>query len=110
MSLLPRLAAALDDLAARQQTVTYGALARQLDIPGPGSIATLTAALEVLMEQDAGEGRPLRAALCAGRLAGGLPAPGFYAKAQALGCGSGLDPATFAAMQRSALFKAAAKG
>ena len=80
-----KLEARLAELAAQQQTITYGALARDLAIPGPGAIAKLTQALEILMEIDAASGQPLRAALCAGRLAQGLPAPGFFEKAASLG-------------------------
>ncbi|MDT8855404.1 hypothetical protein RNZ50_10350 [Paracoccaceae bacterium Fryx2] len=103
---LPGLDAALADLAARRQTMTYGALARALAIPGPGSIARLTAALEATMAEDALAGRPFRAALCAGRLAGGLPAPGFFAAAARLGRDPGPDPSAFVAAQRAALFNA----
>ena len=97
------LIARLDDLAARGQTITYGALARELAIPGPGSIAKLTAMLEALMEEDAAQGRPFRAALCSGKLAGGLPAQGFFEKADALGCYDGTDPVAFCAGQRARL-------
>jgi hypothetical protein len=104
-----RLEARLAELAALGQTITYGALARDLDIPGPGAIARLTAALEALMETDAAAGRPFRAALCAGRLSGGLPAQGFYDKALALGRFDGNDPAAFATTERAALFAAHTK-
>lgn len=100
------LAARLALLAAQQQTVTYGALAKDLAIPGPGSIARLTAALESLMEEDAALGQPLRAALCEARLANGLPAAGFFEKAAALGRYSGQDPATFVQAERQALYAA----
>lgn len=101
-----RLEARLAELAALGQTITYGTLARDLDIPGPGAIAKLTAALESLMESDATTGRPLRAALCEGRLAGGLPAQGFFDKAAALGRYDGSDPALWVAAERARLFSA----
>ncbi len=85
MTLLAALAAELADLARMRETIGYGALARRLAIPGPGSIHRLTDALEVLMEEDAAAGRPFRAALCEGKLRGGLPAPGFFEAAQRLG-------------------------
>lgn len=94
----------LAELAALRQTVTYGALVRDLAIPGPGAIAKLTAALESLMLADADAGLPLRAVLCAARLAHGLPAPGFFAAAQALGRYHGTDPAAFVAAEREKLF------
>ncbi len=97
---MSELATRLADLAGRGQTITYGALARDLG----WRIAELTAALEALMEEDAHAGRPLRAALFEGRLAGGLPAPGFFLKAAELGFDTS-DPAAFAAAARARLFK-----
>ena len=58
------LAARLADLAALNQTTSYGALARDLGLTGPGTIARLTTALEALMEQDTAANRPLRADPC----------------------------------------------
>jgi hypothetical protein len=89
-------------LAAAGQTITYGALARDLGL----RISDLTAALENLMQVDAQAGRPLRAALCAGRLSGGQPASGFFLTASDLGFDV-TDPVTFAATHRRALFTAA---
>lgn len=100
--LLPRLTARLAELAASGQTITYGALAAELAIPAPGSIAQLTAALEFLMEEDAAAGRPLRAALCEARNTPSLPAPGFFAKAAELGFDIS-DPAGLVAQHRAAL-------
>lgn len=99
---MERLAARLAELAGAGSTVTYGALARDLGL----RIGDLTAGLEALMAEDAAAGRPLRAALCAGRLSDGLPARGFFDTAAALGFDIG-DPAAFAASQRQALFAAA---
>ncbi|SDX53322.1 hypothetical protein [Roseicitreum antarcticum] len=79
-----RLNAALAALAATRTVTTYGALARVLNIPGPGSIAKLTAALERSMAQDIAAHRPLRAARVLARVPGTLPAPGFFARARAL--------------------------
>ncbi|OYU40506.1 MAG: hypothetical protein CFE33_07100 [Pseudorhodobacter sp. PARRP1] len=73
-------------------------------IPGPGAIGKLTAALEVLMDEDAARGLPLRAALCAGRMANGLPAQGFFDKAQALGRFTDTDPQNFVSTERDRLF------
>ena len=88
----------LERLALDGETMTYGALARELGL----RIGALTAELEQMMEHDVVAGHPLRAALCAGRLSGGLPAPGFFAKAAALGRPTG-DPAGFVARDREAL-------
>ena len=69
-------------LAAAGETISYGDLARALGL----RMAELTTALEALMEADAAQGRPLRAALLRQRLSpDGHPAPGFFQKAAALG-------------------------
>ena len=95
---MTRLEARLAELASAGQTITYGALARDLG----WRMADLTAALETLMERDAAEGHPLRAAVCAGRLGAGLPARGFFDKAAALGFDLS-DPEDFVARTRAAL-------
>ena len=64
---------------------SYGALARVLDVTGPGAIARITGALERMMQDDMAAGRPFVAALCEGKLSGGLPARGFFEMAAALG-------------------------
>ena len=96
------LEARLDRLAMEGGTMTYGALARDLGL----RIGALTAELERMMEADAADGLPLRAALCAGRLSSGLPAPGFFVKATDLGYRID-DPSEFAAKQRDALHQRA---
>jgi hypothetical protein len=92
--------------------ISYGALARQLAIPGPGSIAWLTDALEAMMTEDVANGRPLRAALCYARAGQGLgrqplPEKGFFATARRLACYDGPDSGDvaegFVATQRHAL-------
>ena len=86
-------------LAAAGQTSSYGALARELGL----RMADLTQALESLMEEDAAQGRPFRAALLHQRTSPDhLPAPGFYQKAAELGR-PGSDPAAFAQAERQAL-------
>ena len=97
---MSRLEARLAELAAWGETLTYGALARELG----WRMAELTAALEALMEEDARRGLPLRAALCQGRLADGLPAPGFFQKAAELGFDVS-NPRHFTEIQRAALAK-----
>ncbi|MDD7972542.1 hypothetical protein [Roseinatronobacter alkalisoli] len=96
--MLRALEFALDDCRMQRTTLTYGQLAAKLEIDGPGRIAKLTTALETLMEQDAQAGRPLRAALVVARAGAGLPAPGFFQKAQALGLYP--DPGDETAAQR----------
>lgn len=65
--------------------IGYGALARDLQLQGPGTIEQVTAALEALMQDDAQAGRPFLAAMCEGRLSGGMPAQGFFQMAARLG-------------------------
>jgi hypothetical protein len=94
-SLDTRLAA----LAAAGETITYGALAKDLGL----RISDLTTQLEALMEHDAAQGKPFRAALLRQRLSPDhLPAPGFFRKAAELGRPTD-DPAAFTATQRQAL-------
>ncbi|QCO56895.1 hypothetical protein EOK75_13910 (plasmid) [Pseudorhodobacter turbinis] len=104
----PNLALVLDDLAGKEGVIGYGALAQALAIPGPGSIAKLTAQLEALMLEDAAKGHPFRAALCRAKTGNGLPAKGFFEAAIRLGRFDGGDEAGFVAAERAALFKRAA--
>ncbi len=95
MTLEARLAA----LAAAGDTISYGALARELGL----RMGELTARLEALMEEDAAQDKPFRAAVLCQRLsAEGLPAPGFFQKAAALGCDIS-DPVGFVRDQRRKL-------
>lgn len=68
---------------------TYKSLADHLGLVPPQTIHRIAVALEILMTEDAAAGRPLLAALCVSRLQPGLPAPGFFMTAQALGIFSG---------------------
>ena len=99
------ISARLAQLAARGETTHYGALARDLGLTGPSTIARLTQALEALMEEDAALGRPLRAALVTQR-GSPLPARGFFDKAQALGLDTS-DPEGLVADHRRRLFERA---
>lgn len=101
--MMDRLTARLADLAAQGLTISYGDLARELDIPAPGSIAKLTAALELLMQQDAAAGLPFRAAVCAGRLGDGMPSLGFFEMAAMLDVNMTADPVEFVTKQRELL-------
>jgi DNA-binding transcriptional MocR family regulator len=98
MSELETLSARLMDLAARGETVTYGALAQSLGL----RLAVLTEALEALMEEDAAAHRPFRAVMLEAKLTPGLPAPGFFQKAAALGAEIE-DPLSFVMAERKAL-------
>ena len=86
-------------LAAAGETITYGELARDLGL----RMGDLTTALETLMEADAREGRPFRAALLRQRLSPDhLPAPGFFLKAAELGHPTH-NPTEFTQSHRQAL-------
>jgi hypothetical protein len=74
------LEARLAALAAAGQTTTYGALAKDLGL----RIVELTTMLEALMEVDARDRRPVRAALLNAR-GNDLPARGFFDKMAELG-------------------------
>ncbi len=104
-----RLPELLDAHAARAGTVTYGALAGRLAIAPPQRIRQLARALEELMQADATAGRPLRAALVVSQARGGLPAPGFFAAARAVGRydgpDSGPDAARFHGAELAALWR-----
>ena len=71
----------------RQQhkTVTYLEVANAIDILAPQRIHQVTELLEALMEHDQKHDQPMRAALVVSRSGAGLPAEGFFLKAQALG-------------------------
>jgi hypothetical protein len=101
--MIAELTARLADLAALNQTTTYGQLARDLGLTGPETIARLTDALENLMEADAAQNSPFRAALLSARTSS-LPAQGFFQKAAELGRDTGGDPDAFVTAERTALF------
>ena len=99
--MIPGLETRLAALALAGETITYGALARDLALTGHGTIAQLTTALETLMEQDVAAGKALRAALLTAR-GSRLPAAGFFQKAAGLGF-TIANPEAFIAEQRKAL-------
>jgi hypothetical protein len=96
-----------DELASSTKPISYGTLARDLDVPGPGAIARVTAALEALMREDSAAGRPFIAAMCEGKLSGGLPALGFFLMAAELGRyhgpHTGADAVAFVEAERAKL-------
>ena len=72
-------------LARLGVTIGYAQAAAALGLGPPGAIRRLTAALEATMAEDAAAGRPFLAALVVSPRRGGLPAPGFFETARALG-------------------------
>ena len=72
-------------MAAASLTITYGRLAKLLELSPPNTIHQITVALERLMEEDAEVGRPFIAALVLSKTRSGLPAVGFFDCARRLG-------------------------
>jgi NFU1 iron-sulfur cluster scaffold homolog, mitochondrial len=86
-----QLRTCLQNMAAAGLTITYGGLARLLELSPPNTIHQITVALERLMGEDAEAGRPFVAALVISKTRGGLPAMGFFDCARRLGRFTG-DP------------------
>ncbi|MGQ4879284.1 hypothetical protein ACOJCM_12035 [Billgrantia sp. LNSP4103-1] len=74
----------LEAAPAASLPLTYQQLAEALGLTPPRTIQQVAQALEALMREDAGQGRPFIAALVVSRR-GDLPAPGFFELAVALG-------------------------
>ena len=92
-----RIRAYLAGMPTGDLPITYGQLARTMGLVSPGSIATVTHALEVTMFQDARSGAPFIASLVVGKVSGSVPGRGFFEKARSLGRGPelGEDDCTF---------------
>jgi DNA mismatch repair protein MutH len=88
-ALKDRLREELLEQARTELPVTYKELADRLELPPPHTIHRITEALEQLMEEDVAAGRPLLAAFAVSKAQPGIPARGFFLKAQALGVFSG---------------------
>jgi len=84
-ALAARLRPELERLAATRTTISYRDLAAHAGLEPPGAIRRLAAALERLMDEDAAAGQPFLAAVVVSRARPGLPAPGFFEHAAALG-------------------------
>ena len=65
--------------------ITYHALATAARMTGPNKINRLTSWLEQMMAEDHQNDRPFRAAVVISKARNGLPAPGFFEKADQLG-------------------------
>lgn len=65
--------------------MTYQQLAEALALTPPRTIRRVAEALETLMGEDVAAGRPMIAALVVSRQGEGLPRPGFFERAVALG-------------------------
>ena len=102
--LMTRLAKVLDQQCRQRQTLTYLQAADAIAVPGPWRIHKTTRLLERLLRQDLIDGRPPRSALVVSRQGTGLPADGFFDRAQRLGAFDGADPAAFHARILERLF------
>jgi hypothetical protein len=80
-----RLRRDLTPIARMGATLSYIQAARAMGLGPPGAIRRLTEALERLMAEDAAAARPFLAAVVVSPRRGGLPAPGFFETAAALG-------------------------
>lgn len=80
-----RLRRHLETLAAEGRTATYHEVVQALGVQPPHRIHRLAQALEALMDEDAAAGRPFVAAVVVSKTGPGVPAPGFFARARALG-------------------------
>lgn len=65
--------------------MTYQQVANALGLTPPGTIQRVAQALELLMEEDVSDGRPMLAALVVSRRGEGFPAAGFFERAVSLG-------------------------
>ena len=81
----------LERLARAGRTATYQEVATELGLAGRHRIHRVAEALETTMDEDAAAGRPLLAAVVVSRARAGLPAPGFFARARALGRHQGAE-------------------
>ena len=101
-----QLRTSLQNMAAAGLTITYGGLARLLELSPPNTIHQITVALERLMEEDAEAGRPFIAALVVSKARGGLPAIGFFDCARRLsrfaGDSNGVEARSFHATELNA--------
>lgn len=104
--LATRVRTFLQDFASRSLPITYQELANSMELAPPNTIHRLTNSLEELMRQDAAAQRPFIAALVVSKRRNGVPAPGFFHCAAALGRfdgdATGADAATFHSQEFSA--------
>lgn len=101
---LMRLRAVLEHARRERTTLTYLQAADAAGIDPPKRIHKLSRLVEILFKQDVDAGRPPLAGLVVSRVRGGLPAPGFFDRAERLGVFDGSDPAGFHADLLASLF------
>ena len=107
-TLARRLRAHLQALATLRLPITYQEAAKGLLLLPPNTIHQVTEALEQIMAEDAAAARPFIAAMVISKWRDGLPAPGFFDCAAALGRFAGdatcLDAWAFHAVEINAAF------
>ncbi len=89
-----KLRAFLVGVARRGEPMIYREVAHAVRLPPPNTIHQLALLLEELIEEDVRNGVPLIASLVISKQRNGLPAPGFFAKAQELGLYDGANSGT----------------
>ena len=88
-ALQDRVRTHLAGLSAADVPITYGQLARALDLYMPGSIRKVTQALEATMVEDVENGAPFLASLVVSKVGQSNAAKGFFQQARALSRGPG---------------------
>lgn len=101
---LARLRGILEQARIGRRTLTYLQAADALGVESPHRIHKLARLVEILLKEDADAGRVPLAALVVSRVRDGLPAPGFFDRAERLGLFDGRDPAGFHAALLERLF------
>ncbi len=101
---LDRIYQVLRERQRLKKTLTYRELADKVAMPTPQRIHRITRLLEIMMKEDAQAGQPLRAALVVSRAAHGLPAEGFFDRADCLGLLDGRERREFHQYQLKTLF------
>ena len=89
-----------------KKTITYASLAEEAQIPAPHRINQLTSWLEQLIEEDAVNHNPIRAAVVVSKI-NGLPAQGFFDKLKEVGIGEAQDRSALHQNLCAGLFAAA---
>jgi|ADGO01.1.fsa_nt_gi hypothetical protein len=89
--MLAALRTQLRRVAAQATTITYQALATELQLQPPNTIHQLTTLLEASMQEDAQADRPFIAALVVSKRPPYLPGRGFFQYAAELGRFSGIE-------------------
>lgn len=108
--LADRLRALLSAQAGGEPLWTYRDAAWALGLQPPNTIHRVILALEHTMREDAAAGRPFIAARVISRARAGLPAPGFFVLAHALGRHDGDEAGAAARAFHAAELAALARG